>query len=250
MQGIVIVALLGAVIAGCDELSNECSKGEQRCHEHAIFSCQERCEGGECRNRWHRYACDAGQVCVEAADGYALCAVSTVPDPGCRHNVVYCRDDETIVTCSSGYATSLLDCGATGRACVDEVSWDCVESETRRSDCNGSPENYGGVVCEGDFLIECMGGYVTRSHACAGRCVKRPELSNAECELPDSATLCVERPNEQEFTPHCAGDSLYYCSEGVAYEIQDCSLDGQACVERDPAATGEGSGCEPLASSE
>jgi hypothetical protein len=233
MRGLLVGLLLGALVTGCNFNSggSDCS-GQQRCDEddEIVWTCLD--------GKWRGTACSSHQVCVQPAPTRALCALSRARDPKCEEpDINYCdAENDRLVQCNAGFGVSVEDCAATGRSCTEKVVYQCVESASSDARCATPHHTF---VCDGDFVIECTNAYVIRSQACPGGCIDRGALF-ASCVLPNSAELCAGA--DASSGSLCDGSIFYYCDQGMAFEIGDCALEGNVCVESS-AQDPRGSGC-------
>jgi hypothetical protein len=214
-----------------------CRSGEYKCDGDAILGCGSPGDVSGARDFTELdRGCGADQCLDLERDGLhvAVCSTTGAPDARCPATSVFasiCVDDHTMLSCERGYGSNETKCegacvapsssatGTTGAFC----SLDTAPSPA----CAGANPQ----TCDGDTIIECTRGWVTKRTVCGG-----------------AAPHCVINSNPVWQTwPYCASDASCSDADGARCDgniVRGCI--GGRTVAMDCGADGECTTFGPL----
>lgn len=174
-------------------------------------------------------ACESGETCVDTVDPAgrrdALCSFSGEPDPRCPREGLgvtrVCADDETVISCQAGYASSKRTCDV---ACVAPGGSAFCSLDARPSpSCAISSASGCDEVTGEAAVIVCREGYETDRITCAS------DQSCIEAQTRFHRAYCAsDEPCEGSDT-FCRGGRIEGCVSGRTVAMT-CN-EGTACEE-------------------
>ncbi len=196
-----------------------CGDADEACDGNVLIQCEQ-------GYRTLEFPCadglSNGEYCIESGPT-AFCAASPEPDPLCTTDTVC--DGGSKLYCREGYPlrsqrcdTALCVTTTFGPTCVFDAEYEPACADV-----------VAGKICDGNFLLECLDGYVTSRTPCdEGTCHAFPD--DASCVISG-----VPDPNCQEtrqLESYCDGDSVVHCEYGYPTRREPCGSD-QHCFKND-----------------